>query len=217
VKATDSTLRITEVFHSLQGETSRIGLPTVFIRLSGCPLRCRWCDTPYSFKGGQTRTVGSLLDEVARYAAPYVCVTGGEPLAQKNCATLLSRLCDAGYVVSLETGGAHDIAQVDSRVSRILDIKPPGSGESERMRWENLDALNAGDEVKFVLADRNDYDWALGVMRRHELAARCPILLSPVHDELSAAELAQWVLEDRAPVRVQVQLHKLLWGEARGR
>jgi 7-carboxy-7-deazaguanine synthase len=217
VKATDSTLRITEVFHSLQGETSRIGLPTVFIRLSGCPLRCRWCDTPYSFKGGQTRTVGSLLDEVARYAAPYVCVTGGEPLAQKNCATLLSRLCDAGYVVSLETGGAHDIAQVDSRVSRILDIKPPGSGESERMRWENLDFLNAGDEVKFVLADRNDYDWALGVMRRHELAARCPILLSPVHDELSAAELAQWVLEDRAPVRVQVQLHKLLWGEARGR
>jgi 7-carboxy-7-deazaguanine synthase len=217
VKATDSTLRITEVFHSLQGETSRIGLPTVFIRLSGCPLRCRWCDTPYSFKGGQTRTVGSLLDEVARYSAPYVCVTGGEPLAQKNCATLLSRLCDAGYVVSLETGGAHDIAQVDSRVSRILDIKPPGSGESERMRWENLDFLNAGDEVKFVLADRNDYDWALGVMRRHELAARCSILLSPVHDELSAAELAQWVLEDRAPVRVQVQLHKLLWGEARGR
>jgi len=213
----DLTLRITEVFHSLQGETTRTGLPTAFIRLAGCPLRCKWCDTSYSFKGGQTRTLESLLEEVAQFGTPYVCVTGGEPLVQKNCLLLLEKLCDAGYSVSLETAGAHEIAKVDHRVSRIVDVKAPGSGESEHNRWENLELLTAQDEVKFVLMDRNDYDWALEVMRRHDLATRCPILFSPVFGQLSAGLLAQWVLEDRAPVRLQLQLHKLLWGEERRR
>lgn len=211
------TLRVTEVFHSLQGETSRIGLPTVFIRLTGCPLRCSWCDTTYSFTGGQTLSQDSLLEQLGRYDTRYVCVTGGEPLAQKNCLVLLRTLCDAGYAVSLETSGACDIAPVDARVSRIVDIKPPGSGESARNRWENLALLNAQDEVKFVLQDRNDYDWALEVIRRHDLLARCPILFSPVHGQLSPALLSQWVLEDRLAVRLQVQLHKIIWGEERGR
>jgi 7-carboxy-7-deazaguanine synthase len=211
------TLRITEVFHSLQGETTRIGLPTAFIRLTGCPLRCSWCDTAYSFTGGQTRSQESLLEQLAQYDTRYVCVTGGEPLAQKNCLVLLHTLCDAAYSVSLETSGAYDIAPVDPRVSRIVDIKPPGSGESARNRWENLALLSAHDEVKFVLQDRTDYDWALEVIRRHDLAARCPVLFSPVHGQLPAALLSQWVLEDRAPVRLQVQLHKMIWGEERGR
>lgn len=194
-----------------------MGLPTVFIRLAGCSLRCNWCDTPYSFTGGETRTLDSLLEEPAQFGTPYVCVTGGEPLAQKNCLHLLSALCDAGYSVSLETSGAHDIALVDARVARIVDIKPPGSGEAARNRWENLDQLTARDEVKFVLVDRHDYDWAMEVMRRHDLAARCPVLFSPVFGQLAPGLLAQWVLEDQAPVRVQIQLHKILWGEARGR
>jgi 7-carboxy-7-deazaguanine synthase len=211
------TLRVTEVFHSLQGETTRMGLPTVFIRLTGCPLRCTWCDTAYSFTGGQTRSQESLLEELGQYGTPYVCVTGGEPLAQKNCLVLLRRLCDAGYSVSLETSGALDIAPVDPRVSRILDIKPPGSGESARNRWENLELLNPQDEAKFVLQDRNDYEWALEVIRRHDLPSRCPVLFSPVHGQLSAGLLSMWVLEDRAPVRLQLQLHKIIWGEERGR
>jgi 7-carboxy-7-deazaguanine synthase len=215
--AGEITLRVTEVFHSLQGETSRTGLPTVFIRLAGCPLRCTWCDTPYSFTGGSTRTLDHLLEEVAQFNTRYVCVTGGEPLAQKNCLHLLNRLSDAGYSVSLETSGAHDIALVDHRVSRIVDIKPPGSGESGRNRWENIDLLTARDEVKFVLTGRKDYDWALDVIRRYDLTARCPVLLSPVFSQLSPALLSQWVLEDQAPVRVQVQLHKILWGEERAR
>jgi 7-carboxy-7-deazaguanine synthase len=213
----DLTLRITEVFHSLQGETTRSGLPTVFVRLTGCPLRCSWCDTTYSFKGGQLRSLESLMQEVAQFGTPYVCVTGGEPLAQKNCLPLLEELCNAGYSVSLETAGAHDIGTVDHRVSRILDVKAPGSGEAERNRWENLAMLTAQDEVKFVLADRNDYDWVLEVMRRHDLAARCPVLFSPVFGQLSPGLLAQWVLEDRVPVRLQLQMHKILWGEERGR
>jgi 7-carboxy-7-deazaguanine synthase len=215
--STDTTLRVTEVFHSLQGETSRAGLPTVFIRLAGCPLRCKWCDTPYSFTGGQTRTLGYLLKELDQFNTRYVCVTGGEPLAQRNCLHLLTALCNVGYLVSLETSGALDISQVDSRVSRIVDVKPPGSGESERNHWANLDLLTDQDEVKFVLADRGDYDWALEVMRGHDLAERCPVLFSPVFGQLSPALLAHWVLEDRAPVRLQLQLHKLLWGEERGR
>lgn len=194
-----------------------MGLPTVFIRLTGCPLRCRWCDTSYSFSGGETISQESLLEQLSQHATRYVCVTGGEPLAQKNCLVLLRSLCNADYSVSLETSGAYDIAPVDPRVSRILDIKPPGSGESARNRWENVNLLNAQDEVKFVLQDRVDYDWAMEVIRRHDLAARCPVLFSPVYSQLSPTLLSKWVLEDRAPVRLQVQLHKIIWGEERAR
>lgn len=210
-------MRLTEVFFSLQGETSRAGLPTVFIRLSGCPLRCRWCDTPYSFQGGETVALDALLDRVAAVGVPTVCVTGGEPLAQKGCLPLLAALCDAGYSVSLETSGALDIAAVDTRVSRIVDLKPPGSGEAARNRWENLPHLTPRDELKFVLADRADYDWACAQLREHALATRCPVLFSPVYGELAPAQLAEWILADRLPVRMQLQLHKLLWGNTPGK
>ena len=212
-----ATLRVTEIFFSLQGETSRVGLPTVFVRLTGCPLRCRWCDTPYSFQGGETLDIADILTQVAVWHPRHVTVTGGEPLAQKHCCSLLAALCDAGYDVSLETGGALDIAEVDPRVCRILDIKPPGSGEAQRNRWENLAALTARDEVKFVLAGREDYEWAKQIMREHGLAERCPVLFSPVYGELQARQLADWMLEDRLPARLQIQLHKALWGEERGR
>ena len=217
-KASTTTLRITEIFLSLQGETSRAGLPTVFIRLAGCPLRCRWCDTPYSFQGGQTVTLTSLLARVAEYGVPTVCVTGGgEPLAQKNCLPLLTALCDAGYSVSLETSGALDVSAVDSRVSRIVDIKPPASGEEARNRWDNIAHLGPHDEIKFVLADRADYEWAREVMQAQKLASICPVLFSPVQGELPPAQLAEWVLADRLPVRMQVQLHKVLWGNTPGK
>jgi len=216
-KASASTLRLTEVFLSLQGETSRAGLPTVFVRLAGCPLRCRWCDTTYSFQGGETVTLASLLARVADYGVPTVCVTGGEPLAQKNCLPLLTALCDAGYSVSLETSGALDVGQVDPRVSRIVDVKPPGSGEADRNRWENLAHLTPHDEIKFVLADRSDYEWAREVMQAQKLAQVCPVLFSPVQGELPPAELAEWILADRLPVRMQVQLHKVLWGNKPGK
>ena len=212
-----TTLRLTEVFLSLQGETSRAGLPTVFIRLTGCPLRCRWCDTPYSFQGGETVTLNSILTRVAEYGVSTVCVTGGEPLAQKNCPTLLSALCDAGYSVSLETSGALDVGMVDPRVSRIVDIKPPESGEEARNRWENIAHLTPRDEIKFVLASRADYEWAREVMRSQKLDQVCPLLLSPVQGELPPAQLAEWVLADRLPVRMQVQLHKILWGNTPGK
>ncbi|MFZ0105672.1 MAG: 7-carboxy-7-deazaguanine synthase QueE [Thiobacillus sp.] len=210
-------LRVSEVFLSIQGETSRTGLPTVFIRLTGCPLRCRWCDTTYSFQGGETIALEELLRQVAAFGVGTVCVTGGEPLAQKACPALLAALCDEGYNVSLETSGAYDIAAVDPRVSRIVDIKPPGSGESERNLWDNIPLLNARDEVKFVLASRADYDWARVAVRQHELTARCPVLFSPVQGELDPQQLAEWILVDRLPVRMQVQLHKILWGNARGK
>ena len=212
-----ATLRVTEIFHSLQGESSRAGLPTVFVRLTGCPLRCAWCDTDYAFSGGETMTLGEVLVEVARHGARQVCVTGGEPLAQKACLPLLEALCDAGYSVSLETSGALDIAQVDARVSRIMDLKAPASGEADRNHWENLDRLNAGDEIKIVLADEADYDWAKSVLAARRLDAICPVLLSPVAGKLDAKRLAEWVLRDKLPVRVQLQLHKLLWGAERGR
>jgi len=212
-----TTLRLTEVFLSLQGETQRAGLPTVFIRLTGCPLRCRWCDTTYSFQGGETVTLTSLMARVAEYGVPTVCVTGGEPLAQKGCLPLLSALCDAGYSVSLETSGALDVSMVDPRVSRIVDIKPPDSGEEPRNRWENLAHLNAHDEIKFVLASRSDYEWAREVVRAQGLDQVCPILFSPVQGELPPAQLADWILADRMPVRMQVQLHKVLWGNAPGK
>ncbi len=211
------TLRITEIFHSLQGETSRTGLPTVFIRLTGCPLRCGYCDTAYAFHGGETVTVADVLSTVARYRTRYVTVTGGEPLAQKNCHALLTALCDRGYSVSLETSGALDVAAVDPRVSRIVDIKTPGSGEVAKNLWTNLAHLNQRDEIKFVLCDEADYAWAKQEIESRGLEQVCPVLFSPSYATLPAATLADWILRDQLPVRLQVQLHKQLWGEQRGR
>ncbi len=211
-----SQLRITEIFYSLQGETSRVGLPTVFIRLTGCPMRCTYCDTAYAFTGGETLTLNKILEQVASYAPLYVTVTGGEPLAQKNCLSLLYALCAEGYQVSLETGGAFDISEVDARVMRVLDIKTPGSGELAKNRWQNLPLLNAHDEVKFVLCDEADYRWAKDFIVQHQLAQKCPILFSPVHGAMNPTHLAEWILRDRLPVRLQVQLHKILWNNAAG-
>ena len=209
-------LRISEIFFSLQGETSRIGLPTVFIRLTGCPLRCTYCDTSYAFTGGRDMSVAEILLQVAEYAPRYVTVTGGEPLAQRDCMALLGALCDAGYEVSLETGGALDIGEVDARVSRVLDIKTPASGEEEKNRWENLSLLTPHDEIKFVLCDESDYLWARQVLQRYYLAEKCAVLFSPAHGSLNPTELAEWILRDRLPVRMQLQLHKLLWNNAPG-
>ena len=210
------SLRIFEIFHSLQGESSRVGLPTVFVRLTGCPLRCGYCDTEYAFHGGATQSFDEILATVAIYQAQYVCVTGGEPLAQKGCHELLKMLCDAGYKVSIETSGAMDIFQVDQRVSVIMDIKTPGSGEESKNLWTNVAALSAKDEVKFVLVDRADYDWAKQILVKYDLTSICPVLFSPVYKTLPPADLAAWVLEDHLPVRMQVQLHKILWGEKAG-
>ena len=210
-------LKITEVFLSLQGETSLVGWPTVFIRLTGCPLRCQYCDTAYAFHGGQWRTVDDLLAETAKHRVRHVCVTGGEPLAQKPCLELLARLCDAGYVVSLETSGAMDLGAVDTRVIRILDIKTPGSKEDSKNRWENLPLLTDRDQVKFVICDRTDYDWARRVLAERGLADTVPVLFSPSHEQLPARVLADWIVADALPVRLQVQLHKYLWGNERGR
>ncbi|HEY8011494.1 MAG TPA: 7-carboxy-7-deazaguanine synthase QueE [Rudaea sp.] len=215
--AAGDRLRITEIFHSLQGEARCVGWPTVFVRLTGCPLRCVWCDTEYSFHGGEWREISDIVQEVAKYKTRHVCVTGGEPLAQKRCLDLLQRLCDAGYEVSLETSGALDVAQVDPRVTRVVDLKAPGSGEVARNLWSNLALLTPQDQVKFVLADRADYDWALSVLRERDLTERCEVLFSPVHGKLASRELAEWILADRIEVRMQVQLHKLLWGEVSGR
>ena len=210
-------LRLTEIFFSLQGEASRAGLPTVFVRLTGCPLRCLWCDTAYGFSGGEPWSIDAALAEVARHPARQVCVTGGEPLAQKDCLPLLTALCDAGYEVSLETSGALDIAPVDSRVSRIMDLKAPDSGESARNRWENLDCLNRRDEIKIVIASRADYEWARRTLAERRLAARCPVLLSPAQGLLAPAALADWILADGLDVRFQIQLHKALWGNISGK
>lgn len=211
-----SRLRITEIFCSLQGETRTTGLPTTFVRLTGCPLRCGYCDTSYAFRGGEWLELEAILARVAEFGVRHVTVTGGEPLAQKECLPLLTALCDAGYSVSLETSGAIDIAGVDPRVSTVMDLKTPGSGESGCNRWENLAHLRPGDEIKFVLCDRADYDWAVSMIERHGLADRCELLMSPVHGRLPPAELAGWIVADRLPVRFQMQLHKLLWGDAHG-
>ena len=215
--AAGARLRITEVFHSLQGEARDVGKPTVFVRLTGCPLRCVWCDTEYAFHGGDWRQVADIVDEVRSYGARHVCVTGGEPLAQKRCHALLKALCDAGFDVSLETSGAVDVSDVDGRVVKVMDLKAPGSGEEPRNRWSNLDALTRRDQIKFVLADRADYDWARAAIEQRDLALVCEILLSPVHGKLEPRALAEWILADRLPVRMQIQLHKLLWGAQPGR
>ncbi|GKS69980.1 7-carboxy-7-deazaguanine synthase [Nitrosomonas sp. PY1] len=212
-----ATLRISEIFHSLQGETSRMGLPTVFIRLTGCPLRCHYCDTAYAFTGGSNFTIAQILTQVAQYKTQFVTVTGGEPLAQKACLLLLTALCDAQYSVSLETSGALDISEVDARVSKIMDIKTPDSGESEKNNWTNLKHLTQRDEIKFVLCNEEDFHWASRMIQNHQLQEICPILFSPVYSNLPPETLAGWILRDQLPVRMQIQLHKLLWGESPGR
>jgi 7-carboxy-7-deazaguanine synthase len=217
VAASAATLRVTEIFCSLQGETSRVGLPTVFVRLTGCPLRCGYCDTAYAFHGGESLGLDDILGRVAAYGTHYVTLTGGEPLAQKHAPLLLRRLADAGHSVSLETSGALDVSAVDTRISKILDLKTPGSGESARNLWSNLDHLTPQDEIKFVICDEADYDWAREQLRSRRLDSLCPVLFSPVHGRLQPQQLAEWILRDRLPVRFQLQLHKLLWGETPGR
>jgi 7-carboxy-7-deazaguanine synthase len=212
-----SRLRITEIFYSLQGEASRVGLPTVFIRLTGCPLRCIYCDTEYAFQGGELIDITAIIDQVSRFPTRHVTVTGGEPLAQKACLELLAELCNAGFDVSLETSGALDIGRVDRRVSRIVDLKTPASGELDRNYWPNLDVLTPRDEVKFVLVNEADYLWAKQTCQKFHLSQRCPVLFSPVWGQLEPADLAEWILRDGLPVRLQIQLHKLLWREAQGR
>lgn len=210
-------LKITEIFFSLQGEADTVGVPTVFVRLTGCPLRCQYCDTEYAFYGGQWFSINDVLAEVTRHGTRYVCVTGGEPLAQRNCLPLLTRLCEEGFRVSLETSGALDITAVDPRVVRVVDIKTPGSTESERNRLENLADLRSTDQLKFVICDRADYDWSRQFIAEHDLVGRCPILFSPSHEQLEAVDLADWILADHLPVRLQIQLHKYLWGNVPGK
>lgn len=204
-------MRVTEIFHSIQGESSFVGQPCVFIRLTGCPLRCAWCDTEYAFYGGNEQSMEDILGKVESYGCRLVEITGGEPLAQSDAVPLITKLCEQGYDVLVETSGAIDTAAVDTRAHVILDVKCPGSGMSDRMHWPNLDRLSMKDEAKFVLADRADYEWARQVLERHELATRCTVLMSPVFGSLDPRQLAEWVLADRLPVRLQLQLHKLIW------
>ena len=213
----EAMLKITEIFHSLQGEALQAGLPTVFIRLTGCPLRCTYCDSEYAFYGGDWVHFDDILAEVRRYETPYVCVTGGEPLAQKRCSELLTRLCDEGYEVSLETGGAVDISLADQRVSRVMDLKTPESGEEEKNLWSNLGELTSHDQIKFVICSRGDYEWAREQLRARKLDSFCDVLFSPAWGLVEAKELAEWILEDRLPVRFQLQIHKVLWGDVPGK
>ena len=214
---TQTTLKITEIFYSLQGEARTVGLPTVFVRLTGCPLRCGYCDSEYAFYGGERLALEDILAQVAAYNPRYVCVTGGEPLAQRDCLILLEKLCDAGYAVSLETSGAMPLEEVDARVSKVMDLKTPGSGEVGRNRWENLPLLGREDQIKFVMCDRADYEWARFKLDEHQLQTRVgEVLFSPSHGQVKPVELAEWILADNLPVRFQLQLHKLLWNDAPG-
>jgi 7-carboxy-7-deazaguanine synthase len=210
-------LRITEIFLSIQGETSTVGLPTVFVRLTGCPLRCQYCDTAYAFQGGESMDISTILETVANYGVPRVTVTGGEPLAQKPCLALLTQLCDKNHEVSLETSGALDVSGVDPRVVKIIDIKTPGSKENHRNYLDNLNYLLPQDQIKFVICDRNDYEWSRELLSTTELHHRCHILFSPSYTELHPKDLAEWILADKLPVRLQIQLHKYLWGDTPGK
>ncbi len=209
--------RITEIFYSLQGETRTVGLPTVFVRLTGCPLRCGYCDTEYAFYGGEKREISDIAAEVASYQPRFVTVTGGEPLAQNSCRELLTALCDLNVEVSLETSGAMDISNIDPRVVRVMDLKTPASNEDSKNRYSNLDLLTAKDQLKFVICNRADYDWSVAKLAEYKLAQRCEILFSPVHGDLNPTELAEWIINDNLPVRLQIQLHKYLWQDAQGR
>lgn len=213
----NTRLRISEIFLSLQGESDAVGWPTVFVRLTGCPLRCHYCDTRYAFSGGEWMSIDAVVQAITDYNIRHVCVTGGEPLAQKECAALLTRLCDDGYDVSLETSGALDISRTDQRVSRVMDIKTPLSGEASRNRYENIYHLSPHDQVKLVIGDRNDYEWAKAMVKKYRLNERCAVLFSPCFGKIEPRELAEWILEDRLEVRFQMQLHKLLWGDEPGR
>ncbi|MCI0401207.1 MAG: 7-carboxy-7-deazaguanine synthase QueE [Gammaproteobacteria bacterium] len=212
-----ASLRITEIFYSIQGESQKIGLPTAFIRLTGCPLRCQYCDTAYAFHGGEDMSMDSILQRIAGFNAQHVTVTGGEPLAQKDCLILLRELCDSGYHVSLETSGALDLSGVDKRVMKVVDFKTPGSGEEAKNRYSSIEYLSSQDQIKFVLCDRNDYEWAKSKINEFALHQCCEVLFSPSHEELDAATLADWILQDHLPVRFQIQLHKYLWGNVPGK